>query len=183
MHAQTRFSVLAANTLMCLLLSGAAHHETPPDRHAATQATPSKAPRCESLDPILGDQVNSRLLRCVESEGVKRIAKRSLSPSGDRWVFVGEFAERWTLDRPPLSGQKTDLWLVNIDGTELERLTTNGTSNNPEWEPNECRVFFDDMGSIRTIGTSRCRPSPTAGGAEAQSKDETAVGTIRQAYV
>ncbi|MEK6289456.1 MAG: HEAT repeat domain-containing protein [Acidobacteriota bacterium] len=110
---------------------------------------------------------------------MKRIATRSLSPSGGRWVFAGEFSERWSVERPPISGQKTDLWMVKTDGTGLERLTTNGTSNNPEWEPNEGSIFFDDKGSIRTISVAVCDPSPKEG----RPKAERCVGTIREAYV
>ena len=99
------------------------------------------------------DLLYMRMINCVRSEGVKGILQHTLSPSGDRYVFVGGFLERWNLNRPPFGREKSDLWMVNIDGTGLQRLTTNGTSNDPEWSPDGNEIVFIDKGSINVLDT------------------------------
>ena len=136
-----------------------------------TQATPisefeedirhllSKNPKTE-CGPLVSTQaidqagkefdVGMKMLNCVSQEGVKGVA-HALSPSGDRYVFVGEFWQRWDLNRPPFSREKADLWMVNVNGTGLQRLTTDGTSYDPEWSPDGNEIVFVDKGSIKAL--------------------------------
>jgi hypothetical protein len=107
------------------------------------------SPGCQPLDSTDRDQLWVRLNECVRPEGAKRTRKPELSPSRERYVFVGEFWERHEANQPPVPGTWTDLWMVNINGTGLQRLTTDGTSSEPEWSPGGNEIVFTDKGSIK----------------------------------
>ncbi|MEK6303708.1 MAG: HEAT repeat domain-containing protein [Acidobacteriota bacterium] len=135
------------------------------------------APGCQPLDSTDPNQLYARMNECVRPEGAKRTRQPSLSPSGDRYVFVGEFWERWNSDRPPLSGEKSDLWMVNINGTGLQRLTTDGTSYDPEWSPDGNEIVFTDKGSIKVLDT-RSKEVRTLLDAHSVSPDEGADSVV-----
>jgi Tol biopolymer transport system component/thiol-disulfide isomerase/thioredoxin len=102
---------------------------------------------------LSGDEFYTRMINCVTSEGVKRIPLRTLSPSGDKYVFVGEYWERRETNGRPIPGKFSDLWIVNINGTGLQRLTNDGTSRDPEWSPDGNEIVFADKGSIKIFNT------------------------------
>ncbi|MEK6408414.1 MAG: HEAT repeat domain-containing protein [Acidobacteriota bacterium] len=111
------------------------------------------APGCQPLDSTDPDQLWVRMNECLRPEGVKRTGKPSLSPSRDRYIIVGDYWERRETNGRPIPGTWTDLWLVNINGTGLQRLTTNGTSRDPEWSPDGNEILFVDKGSIKILDT------------------------------
>jgi Tol biopolymer transport system component len=108
--------------------------------------------------------VADKLLERVRQEGVVRIV--SVLASRDKYIFVGEFeissqdvpaerpmnkngSETLRAKRRPLHG--TDLWLVNKNGTGLQRLTDDGESRDPLLSPSGEEIAFVHSGNVRII--------------------------------
>ncbi|MEN3332900.1 MAG: hypothetical protein V7641_2265 [Blastocatellia bacterium] len=117
-------------------------------------------------DPNDDRNLAGRILERVKQEGVFRIV--SVLASRDKYVFVGEFevssevvpterpmnkngSETLRARRPPPHG--TDLWLVNKNGTGLQRLTDDGESHDPVLSPSGEEIAFVSKGSVRIIGS------------------------------
>jgi dipeptidyl aminopeptidase/acylaminoacyl peptidase len=84
-----------------------------------------------------------------------RITEPQPSPKGDRVVFVVR-----TTDFEANRG-RTDLWMVNADGSGLIRLTTDpAADNNPRWAPEGNSIYFLSTRS----GSSQVWRIPAAGG-------------------
>ena len=84
-----------------------------------------------------------------------RISEPQPSPKGDRVVFVVR-----TTDFEANRG-RTDLWMVNADGSGLIRLTTDPAGdNNPRWAPDGNSVYFLSTRS----GSSQVWRIPATGG-------------------
>jgi Tol biopolymer transport system component len=96
-----------------------------------------------------------RLLKKVSAYGVGQIGSYSVSPSGDRIVFAGDFVESESCpDCTPYNESfKADLWLVNRDGSGLLRLTNNHNSSRPVWSPSGKQIAFVNVDSISVIDT------------------------------
>ncbi len=68
---------------------------------------------------------------------MERISDPQVSPDGETIVFV-----RRTTDLETNRG-RTDLWLVQVDGSNLRQLTTDAASDfNPRWSPGGREVLF-----------------------------------------
>ena len=92
-----------------------------------------------------------------------RISDPQVSPDGRRIVFV-----RRTTDLEANRG-RTDLWLVNIDGTGLRALTTDPASDSdPRWSADGSSVLFLTARS----GTSAIWRIPVDGGEAAKVHEE-----------
>ncbi len=84
-----------------------------------------------------------------------RISEPQPSPKGDRVVFVVR-----TTDLEANRG-RTDLWMVNADGSGLIRMTTDPAGdNNPRWAPDGKSVYFLSTRS----GSSQVWRIPATGG-------------------
>jgi dipeptidyl aminopeptidase/acylaminoacyl peptidase len=84
-----------------------------------------------------------------------RISEPQPSPKGDRVVFVVR-----TTDMEANRG-RTDLWMVNADGSGLLRLTTDpAADNNPRWAPDGSSLYFLSTRS----GSSQVWRIPASGG-------------------
>jgi dipeptidyl aminopeptidase/acylaminoacyl peptidase len=84
-----------------------------------------------------------------------RLSEPEVSPDGKRMVFV--------LSRVDLEANKrrTDLWLVDTDGTDLRRLTSHeGGDSGPRWAPDGKSLYFLSTRS----GTSQVWRIPIDGG-------------------
>lgn len=112
---------------------------------AAELNVPSGESRQQAQESERWDQnddrnVADRMLERVKQEGATRIA--SVHPSRDKYLFVAEVDG----DRKGRSGQdsrpKTDMWLVNKNGSGLRRLTYDGASYSPEWSPSGDEIAF-----------------------------------------
>ena len=115
----------------------------------STERPEPQVENADVWDPNDDLHVANRMLERVKQEGVVRIA--SVHPSGNRYVFVGEF--KGSRRFGPTGGRrpKTDLWLVNKDGAGLNRLTDNGESSDPQWSPSGDRIAFVERGSVKVI--------------------------------
>jgi dipeptidyl aminopeptidase/acylaminoacyl peptidase len=79
----------------------------------------------------------SNRLRPVELFDLEIASEPQISPNGDQIVFVRSFSDIMK-DRP-----RSDLWIVNHDGTELRALTSGNTSNSsPRWSPDGKRLVY-----------------------------------------
>lgn len=89
------------------------------------------------------------------------------SADGSRLAFATVMSP--TQQIAPKSKGRTDIWVVNADGTERQRLTDGtGTNLMPYWSGD--RVFFvSDRGGAECIWSVRA--DPTRGGSMAQKKD------------
>jgi hypothetical protein len=117
---------------------------------------PTKDATSETSD---SDPKLSQLLDRVKAAGVKRISRYVPSPSGNRIAFVGEFEELWSFVSIQVGRPKTDIWLINRDGSGLRRLTRGGFSYDPAWSPDEREIAFVREGSVRILNpdTGRAR--------------------------
>jgi len=135
---------------------------------SATNDTATRTQKPELWDQSDDRDINKRLLERVKQEGVVRIV--SVLASQDKYVFVGEYevgaqdvpaerpmnkngSETLRSKRPPLHG--TDLWLVNKNGTELQRLTDDGESRDPVLSPSGEGIAFISEGNVRIIEGDR----------------------------
>ena len=141
--------------------------------------------RVELWDPNDDRNVADKLLERVKQEGVVRIV--SFLASRDKYVFVGEFIETQQVvptERPmnkngseilrakprPLHG--TDLWIVNKNGTGLQRLTGDGESHDPVLSPSEEEIAFVHSGNVRIIeGDSRVGDEVFYGSVNSRQRD------------
>ena len=131
---------------------------------SATIAAGAETQHPELWDPNDDRDINKRLLERVKQEGVVRIV--SVLASKDKYIFVGEFevssqdvaaerpmnkngSETLRSKRPPLHG--TDLWLVNKNGTGLQRLTDDGVSHDPVLSPSGEEIAFVSNDGVRVI--------------------------------
>ncbi len=136
-----------------------ARQSDPTTNDAATQTQ-----QVDLWDPNDNRDITTRLLERVKQEGVVRIV--SILATRDKYVFVAEYevsardapverpmnkngSEILRTKRPPLHG--TDLWLVNKNGTGLQRLTGDGDSHDPVWSPSGEEIAFISNGSVRII--------------------------------
>lgn len=127
---------------------------SPASNAAELSAPPSESPQPQTQESELWDptddlHVAGKMLERVKQEGVVRIA--SVRASGERYVFVGEFEETWQFAPTQQPRPKTDLWLVNKNGTELRRLTEAGESYDPEGSPSGNEIAFIKRGSVCVI--------------------------------
>ncbi|GIG55964.1 translocation protein TolB [Longispora fulva] len=79
-----------------------------------------------------------------------------LSPDG-QWVAYGQ-----------TTGAATDLWVLNVHGGPARRLTTDGVSGWPTWNPDGTRLAFsstreDPAGRIYTVPVAGGPPTPLTG--------------------
>lgn len=118
----------------------------------------AQAPRQQTTEVELwkpGDDFSAKMLERVRPAGVIRIV--SIHPSGNKYLFVGEFEESWQFAPTQPPRPKTDLWLVNKDGSGLVRLANDGKSDgdgknyDPDWSPSGDRIAFVERGSVRVI--------------------------------
>ena len=116
---------------------------------SATSEAAAQTQKVELWDANDELHVADRMLERVKQEGVVRIA--SVRASRDKYVFVGEFEETWQFVPTQQPRLKTDLWLVNKNGTGLQRLTDDGESYDPEWLPSGDAIVFVNSGSISAI--------------------------------
>ncbi len=99
-----------------------------------------------------------------------RISDAQVSPNGEWVVFV--------LRKTDLEADKgrRDLWLVDVDGTNLRRLTSHPESDsNPRWSPNGKSIWFI---SNRTGSSQVWRIRIDGGEAEQVSKEPLDVGNL-----
>ena len=88
-----------------------------------------------------------------------RISDPNASPDGKRVVFTIR-----TTDLDANRG-RTDLWLVNVDGTNLRRLTSHPDADvSPRWSPDGSQIFFISSRS----GSSQVWRIPADGGEATQ---------------
>ncbi|MEK6408413.1 MAG: hypothetical protein AABN34_15915 [Acidobacteriota bacterium] len=115
----------------------------------STKPSPKQTQRVGSWDP--NDEFNAadRMLERVREEGVVRIA--GVHPSRTRYVFVCEVYAEQQADSTSDSRPKTDLWLVNRDGSGLHRLTESGEGRDPEWSTSGAEVAFVDAGQLSVV--------------------------------
>ena len=79
----------------------------------------------------------SNRLRPVELFDLEIASDPQISPNGDQIVFVRAFSDIMK-DR-----YRSDLWIVNHDGSELRALTSGNTSNtSPRWSPDGKRLVY-----------------------------------------
>ena len=92
-----------------------------------------------------------------------RISDAQVSPDGRQIVFV-----RRTTDLEANKG-RTDLWLVNVDGKDLRRMTSDPASDsNPRWAPDGMSIWFVSTRS----GSSQVWRIPIDGGEAVQFTKE-----------
>jgi Tol biopolymer transport system component len=127
----------------CCAINGASNQNL--EGSLSVQASRQQTTEVELWKP--GDDLSAKMLERVRTEGVIRIA--SIHPSGDKYLFVGEFEEsrQFAPTQPPRP--KTDLWLVNRDGSGLVRLSNYGEGYDPEWSPSGDRLAFVERGSVK----------------------------------
>lgn len=128
-------------------------------KDAATQTE-----KVELWDANDDRNIAGKILERVKQDGVVRIV--SVLASRDKYVFVGEFeegsqdepaerpmnkngSEAFRAKRRPLHA--TDLWLVNKNGTELQRLTEDGESRDPVLSPSGDEIAFISEEGVRVI--------------------------------
>jgi len=93
---------------------------------------------------------------------MERISEPQASPSGDRVAFVLRSTDL-EADRG-----RTDLWMVNVDGSGLRRLTTDEAGDwNPRWAPDGTSLYFLSTRS----GSSQVWRLPLDGGEARQVTD------------
>lgn len=110
---------------------------TPTSSSPASSAAELNAPSSESPQPQTQESelwdpnddlhVAGKMLERVKGEGAIRIV--SVHPSRDKYVFVAEVEGEREGGSAQDSTPKTDLWLVNKNGTGLRRLTDDKDSN------------------------------------------------------
>ncbi|MEK6303707.1 MAG: hypothetical protein AABO41_23630 [Acidobacteriota bacterium] len=115
----------------------------------ATKPSPAQTQSVGPWDP--NDEFNAaeRMLERVREEGVVRIA--GVHPSRTKYVFVCEVYAEQQADSTSDSRPKTDLWLVNRDGSGLNRLTESGEGRDPQWSPSGAEVAFVDAGQLSIV--------------------------------
>ncbi len=87
--------------------------------------------------PLLASDDTTHPFSIHDMLAMKRISDPQASPDGTEVVFVVR-----TTDLEANKGL-TDLWLVNVDGTGLRRLTSDPASDNtPRWSPDGKSVYF-----------------------------------------
>jgi dipeptidyl aminopeptidase/acylaminoacyl peptidase len=130
---------------------------------SATNEAATQTQQAELWDPNDNRNITDKILERVKQEGVVRIV--SVLASRDKYVFVGEVeisSQDDPAERPmnkngsetirakrPLHG--TDLWLVNKNGTELQRLTDDGESRDTVLSPSGDQIAFISKGNVRII--------------------------------
>ncbi|HWO57886.1 MAG TPA: S9 family peptidase [bacterium] len=98
----------------------------------------------------------------MDMMAMKRISDPNVSPDGRRIVFVQSEVD---LDA---NKSRTDLWLVDVDGQNLRRLTTNIAGDfNPRWSPDGQHIWFLSTRS----GSSQVWRLALAGGEPQQMTD------------
>ena len=99
-----------------------------------------------------------------------RLSDWQASPDGKTIVFV-----RRTTDLEANKG-RTDLWLVNADGTALRRLTTHPDADHgPRWMPDGKTIYFL---STRSGSSQIWRIAPDGGEAQPVTKEPLDVGSF-----
>jgi len=87
--------------------------------------------------PLVAAETETHPFSIHDMLAMDRISDPNVSPGGDRIVFTLR-----TTDLEANRG-RTDLWLVGVDGTGLQRLTTNPAAEwNPRWSSDGRSVFF-----------------------------------------
>ena len=99
-----------------------------------------------------------------------RISDVQASPDGKRFVFTVRVTDL------EANKGRTDLWLINLDGTGLRRLTTHAAgSNSPRWSPDGQAVYFL---SGRSESSQVWKIAPDGGEAEQVTKLPLDVGSF-----
>jgi Tol biopolymer transport system component len=79
------------------------------------------------------------------------------SPDGKRLAFATVMEPN--KDLPQHSKGRTDIWTVNADGTERQRLTDGtGTNLMPHWGPDNRVYFISDRGGTECVWSVRAEP-------------------------
>jgi Tol biopolymer transport system component len=127
-----------------------------------------------------GDDLSAKMLERVGPEGVTGIV--SIHPSADKYLFVGEFGESWQFapTRPPMP--KTDLWLVNKDGTDLRRVTDNQQSHDPVWSPSGEEAAFISNRRVRVLYIRYSRSIPVLFDSRTSADDDADVEYSRLTF-
>jgi dipeptidyl aminopeptidase/acylaminoacyl peptidase len=98
-----------------------------------------------------------------------RLSEPAVSPDGGRVVFTSSVLDA------AANRRRTDLWIVNIDGTGLRQLTTDPASDtSATWSPDGRLVYF---ASSRSGSSQVWRVSPEGGEAEQVTKLPLDVGS------
>jgi dipeptidyl aminopeptidase/acylaminoacyl peptidase len=122
--------------------------------------------------------VNSMTLPAAETHpfsvhdmvAMDRISDPQVSPDGRRIVFVVR-----TTDLDANKG-RNDLWLVNVDGTGLRRLTTHPAGDTePRWSPDGKTIWFI---SSRSDSSQVWKISPDGGEAEQVTREPLDVSAL-----
>ena len=135
----------------CCVINGASNENL--EGSPSVQTPQQQTTEAELWKP--GDDISAKMLERVRPAGVIRIL--SIHPSGDKYLFVGEFKESWQCAPTQPPRPKTDLWLVNKDGSGLVRLLNDGKSvgdgenYDPEWSPDGDRFAYVGRGSVKVV--------------------------------
>ena len=83
------------------------------------------------------DNLETHSFSVIDLVTMKRISDPQVSPDNDKVVFTLR-----TTDMEANKG-RTDLWMINVNGDDLQQLTTNDAGDfSPRWSPMEDAVYF-----------------------------------------
>ena len=163
---------------------------TPRSSSPASSAAELNAPSSESPQPQTQESelwdpnddlhVADKMLERVKQEGAIRIV--SVHPSTDKYVFVAEVEGEREGGSAQDSTPKTDLWLVNKNGTGLRRLTDDKKSHDPVWSLSGEEIAFISNGSVRIIADDSNKADPWSCGSATPTGEDVHVEYSRPTF-
>lgn len=89
----------------------------------------------------------------IASSGSAALINPSWSPDGKRLVFAGIPNDgSWTLGGRDMRPHRADIWMIDLDGTDLVKLTDGSTTDlMPTWTAHDTVIFASDRGGQENL--------------------------------